>query len=41
VYTKAYRQEMAMAKHRGSPKYTALQVDGMFPPPMWEYSKMP
>jgi hypothetical protein len=32
---------MAMAKHHGSPKYTALQVDGIFPPPMWEYSKMP
>ena len=30
-----------MAKHHGSPKYTALQVDGIFPPPMWEYSKMP
>ncbi len=30
-----------MAKHRGSPKFTAVQVDGMFPPPMWEYSKMP
>jgi hypothetical protein len=29
---------MAKLTHRGAPKYTPLQVDSMFPPPMWEYS---
>ena len=41
VYVKAYRQEMAKSTHRGAPKYTPLQVDSIFPPPMWEYTKMP
>ena len=41
VYVKAYRQEMTKSTHRGAPRYTPLQVDSMFPPPMWEYTKMP
>lgn len=41
LYKQPVYTRMANADHQGSPKYTALQVKGMFPPPMWEYKSIP
>ena len=39
VYVKAYRLGMANAKFRGggAPKYTAEEIEEMYPPQHWEF----
>ncbi len=41
VYVKAYREEMSKLKVRGQPKYTEPEVQAMFPPQFWEFTKSP
>ena len=42
VYIKAYREEMAVAKHRnGDLKYTPEEVADLLPPLHWEFTKSP
>lgn len=43
VYVKAYRLEMGKCKINkgGAPKYTAEEIEEMYPPHHWEYTKSP
>jgi hypothetical protein len=42
VYIKAFRQEMSSSRLKnGTLKYTKEEIDDMFPPQHWEFTKSP